>query len=45
MFQACNLILKAHLLFPKFGVSGFYSCVILEVGGVSLYVCFIVLRS
>jgi len=44
-FQVCDLIPKAQLLFPNFGMGGFYSCVILEVGGVSHYVCVIILRS
>jgi len=44
-FQVYDLIPVAQPLFPKFGVGIFYSCVILEVGGVSHYVCVIILHS
>ena len=42
-FWVYDLTLEALLLFPKFGVGSFYTCVILEVSGISHYLCVIIL--
>jgi len=44
-FQVCDLIPKVQLLFLKFGVDDFYSCIIIKVDDVSRYVCVIILCS